>query len=199
MATPSSERSAAETKLSPRAFVILFAFGAISLTLLDSIHVHTGTLAYAHPVAFGSAWWVPLLMGSAVSGGGATFVAGWDRLGGPRTTASNASLVRGGVLFAALYAMSGLLPASSPVKLVLIAIGAAVIFRDVDGTRAGAILMLVGALLGTVAEAINPGFHYLVPDVFGVPIWLPALYACASPFVGQLARRFAEPERAPAS
>ncbi len=51
-------------------FATLFVLGAVVLTLLDSVHVHTHTLVYAHPVVFGSAWWVPLLMGSAAAFGG---------------------------------------------------------------------------------------------------------------------------------
>ena len=57
-----------------RAFLALFAIGAVGLTLLDSVHVHTGTLYYDHPFAYGSAWWVPLLMGSAASCGGMLYV-----------------------------------------------------------------------------------------------------------------------------
>jgi hypothetical protein len=165
--------------------VVLFVAGAVVLTLLDSIHVHTHTLVYAHPVAFGSAWWVPLLMGCAVSGGGHAYVVGWSRLGGPRKLASTAALVGAGVACAGLYAASGL----SVAKLVLITLGAALIFRSVDGTRTGALLMLVSAVVGPFAEAINPGFRYVAPDFRGIPMWLPSLYACVAPVVGQLARR----------
>ena len=41
-------------KMTARAFAVLFVIGAVSLTLLDSIHVHTHTLVYEHPFAFGS-------------------------------------------------------------------------------------------------------------------------------------------------
>jgi hypothetical protein len=184
-------------RLNARALVVLFVAGAVLLTALDSIHVHTHTLVYAHPVAFGSAWWVPPLMGCAVSGGGYAYVVGWSSLGGPPKLASTAALVGAGVACAGLYAASGLLPVSSVAKLGLITLGAALIFRSVDGTRTGALLMLVSAVMGPIAEAINPGFHYVAPDFFGIPMWLPSLYACVAPVAGQLARRLvAAPEPA---
>jgi hypothetical protein len=50
-------------------------------------------------------------------------------------------------------------------------------------------LMLAGAVLGPIAEALNPDFKYQDPDFIGVPIWLPALYACITPALGQVARK----------
>jgi hypothetical protein len=172
-----------------RGFVLLFAFGAIVLTLLDSVHVHTHTLFYDRPFMYGSAWWVPLLMGSAASIGGVLYAIGWKRLGGPKELAPWPAIAR--AVFAAMlmYAASGLLPASATSKLIVISIAAYVIWRDVDGTRAGAKLVLIGAIAGPIAEAINPRFHYVDPDFLGVAIWLPALYACITPALGQLARR----------
>lgn len=181
-------------RLNARAAAVLFVAGAVLLTLLDSVHVHTHTLVYEHPVAFGSAWWVPLLMGCSVWGGGYAFVVGWSSLGGPPKRASTAALVGAGVACAGLYAASGLLQVSSVAKLVIITLGAALIFRSVDGTRAGALLMLVSAVMGPIAEAINPGFRYVAPDFLGIPMWLPSLYACVAPVVGQLARRLAAAE-----
>jgi hypothetical protein len=92
-----------------RTFATLFALGAVVLTLLDSIHVHTGTLAYEHPFVLGSAWWVPLLMGGAASFGGLAYVAGWERAKARRPIASRSALVGALVLFAVMYAASGLL------------------------------------------------------------------------------------------
>ena len=172
-----------------RGFAILFVFGAVVLTLLDSVHVHTHTLFYDHPVAFGSAWWVPLLMGCAASFGGVAYVIGWKRFGGPDKLASWHAIGRAVLAAMLMYAASGLLPASTTSKLIVITIAAYVIWRDVDGTRAGAKLLFLGALIGPIAEAINPSFHYVDPDFARVPIWLPSLYACITPALGQLARR----------
>ncbi|HEY1954124.1 MAG TPA: hypothetical protein VGH28_00880 [Polyangiaceae bacterium] len=171
------------------AFCTLFLIGAIELTLLDSVHVHTHTLRYDHPFAFGSAWWVPLLMGSAASFGGLAYAVAWKRLGGPAKVPSWAAIARANLAFAMLYAASGLLPSTALTKLIVLAVGAFAIWREVDGTRAGAKLVAIGAVLGTLAEAINPAFHYVAPDFARVPMWLPALYACATPALGQLARR----------
>jgi hypothetical protein len=173
------------------ALAILFVLGAVVLTLLDSVHVHTHTLVYAHPVAFGSAWWVPLLMGSSAALGGLVYVMGWALLGGPAKLPpwNKVGLALGS--FVLMYAASGLLPGTATTKLIVLTIAAIVIHREVDGTRVGAKLLLAGAVIGPIVEAINPGFRYLQPDFMGVPIWLPALYACATPAIGQLARRLA--------
>ena len=176
-------------RVRPRGFIALFVFGAVVLTLLDSVHVHTHTLFYDHVFAYGSAWWVPLLMGCAASLGGVAYVIGWRRLGGPAELPSWAAIGRAVLAAMLMYAASGLLPASTTSKLVVITIAAYVIWRDVDGTRAGAKLLFLGAVLGPIAEAINPSFHYYDPDFARVPIWLPSLYACITPALGQLARR----------
>ncbi len=170
-------------------FLILFLFGAIVLTLLDSVHVHTSTLAYSRPVAYGQAWWVPFLFGCAASFGGVAYVIGWKRLGGPAKLAPWPKVLLALFAFALMYAASGLLPATATTKLIVIAIAAFVIWREVDGTRAGAVLVAIGTVVGPFAEAINPNFHYLDPDFLRIPVWLPAVYACATPAVGQLARR----------
>jgi len=176
-----------------RAFVVLFAFGAVVLTLLDSVHVHTHTLVYAHPLAFGSAWWVPLLMGCSAAFGGWAYVIGWARLTGPAKLPSWKKVGLAVASFSLMYAASGLLPATAVTKLVVLVVAAVVIHREVDGTRVGAKLAFAGAVIGPFVEAINPQFRYLDPDFLGVPIWLPALYACATPAIGQLARRLILP------
>lgn len=172
-----------------KGFAILFVLGAVMLTLLDSVHVHTHTLAYSHPVAYGQAWWVPLLFGCAASFGGVSYVMAWKRLGGAPKLVPWRKIVIALVGFALMYAASGLLPATATTKLIVIVIGAAVIFFEVDNTRVGAILLVVGTIAGPIAEAINPNFHYLDPDFLRIPVWLPAVYSCATPAIGQLARR----------
>ncbi len=177
--------------MTARSLIRLFAFGAVVLTLLDSVHVHTHTLVYAHPFVFGSAWWVPLLMGSAAALGGWAYVIGWNRLRGPAKLPSWNKVALALTSFSLMYVASGLLPGTTVTKLIVLVIAAVVIHREVDGTRVGAKLALAGAVLGPIAEAINPQFRYLDPDFLGIPIWLPALYACATPALGQLARRLA--------
>ena len=166
----------------------LFVFGAALLTLLDLVHVHTHTLAYFHPLVFGSTWWVPIQFGVAASVGGLVYARAWDRLGLPAALPSRKTLGLGIASFALMYLASGLLPASALTKLIVIVVGAVVIHRELVGSPRGLLLTLAGAVAGPVVEAIHPGFHYLDPDFLGVPVWLPALYACAAPAFGQLAR-----------
>ena len=166
----------------------LFVFGAVFLTLLDLIHVHTHTLVYLHPIAFGSTWWVPLQFGIAASVGGVIYVKAWERVGAPEALPTPRKLWLGIASFALMYASSGLLPATALTKLMVICVGAIVIHRELIASRRGLVLTLIGVVVGPIAEALNPGFRYVDPDLIGVPIWLPALYACATPALGQLAR-----------
>ncbi len=172
--------------------ILLFMVGATLLTALDAVHTHTGTTAYTHVTAFGAAWWAPLLFGGTASIGGWLYARGWRALGGPEKLAPNAAIARGLLAMSLLYASSGLLPASVETKLLLLVAGALVLFFSLDGTRAGALLVLAGAVSGPLVEAalIRLGlFRYRDPEFLGVPVWLPALYACVTPVIGQLARR----------
>ena len=178
----------------------LVLLGAGLLTALDAVHTHTGTTAYAQATAFGAAWWAPLLFGGAASIGGWLYTRGHARLGGPRALASGGALARGLLAMSMLYAASGLLPASSETKLALLAFSGLVLFRALDGSRAGAVLLAIGVVAGPLAEAglIRLGlFHYRDPELLGVPIWLPALYACVTPVIGQVARRALSSRRPP--
>jgi hypothetical protein len=141
-------------------------------------------------------------MGSAASVGGYAYVRGWRALGGSEEVPGWKTV--GAVLasFAVMYAASGLLPGTASTKLVVLAVAAIVIHRELGGGRALGILTAAGVVLGPLAEAVNPGFHYADPDFLGVPVWLPALYACATPAMGTLARkltgsRATQPARSP--
>ena len=64
--------------------------------------------------------------------------------------------------------------------------------RAVPGTGLGLLLACTTALTGSAIEAaqIEAGiFSYLAPDRWGIPCWLPCLYACAQVAIGNLGRR----------
>lgn len=53
------------------------------------------------------------------------------------------------------------------------------------------LLSLVTAITGTLIEmtlVAAGAFSYVHPDILGVPLWLPCIYACASLAVGDLGR-----------
>ena len=136
-----------------------------------------------------AAWAAPLLLGAPVSVAWWLSARGRARLRGPAT---GAALARALLATSVLYAASGLLPATNASKLVLLVVSALLLFREQDGSRAGAALLAAGAIAGPLAEAalIQRGlFHYRDPDFLGVPMWLPGLYACLMPALGQLTRR----------
>src|SRR5215468_976332 len=95
--------------------------GATVGTGLDAIHVHTGTTAYARPVLFGQAWWVPLLFASAgvAIGLGRPLVE--RMLGLQRPVPSPAAVAGGMALFVVAYATSGLVGGGPLLRSVLLA------------------------------------------------------------------------------
>jgi hypothetical protein len=136
-----------------------------------------------------TAWAAPIVVAAALAVGGALSVSGRARSTG---LASGASLARALFATTVLYAASGALPATNETRLVVLAVGALVLFRALDGSRTGAVLLAIGAIAGPLVEValIRFGlFHYRDPDFLGIPLWSPALYACVLPATGQLARR----------
>jgi Mg2+/citrate symporter len=92
-----------------------------------------------------------------------------------------------------VYYASGYLPASNVVKLAVLLVAAVVFWGWLDGTRAGRILAIMTAITGPLTEIIlvhAGAFEHLQPDLLGIPIWLPALYAASAPVIGQGARKF---------
>jgi hypothetical protein len=86
-------------------------------------------------------------------------------------------------LFAGLYAASGYLPASNVVKLVVLTLGAAGLFAWLARTPLALVLAATTAIVGPLVEAslVRAGFFsYTQPDILGVAMWLPSLYAAGS-------------------
>jgi hypothetical protein len=170
---------------------LLFLFGAITLSFFDGFHTHSHTTSYPAPVVLQMAWWVPLLFGSVVAFGGYGYALLHRALGGSREIPSAARLASAFAVFGALYFASGYLPVSNVLKLVVLSIGAALLWWFLDRSGVGIVLMLVNGLGGALAEMtlVHVGaFAHLQPDILGIPIWLPGLYFAAAPVIGHIAR-----------
>lgn len=177
-------------RLRPHAF--LWLLGATAVSFFDGFHTHSGTTRYAAPVLWQMAWWTPLLFGASVGLGGPVYAMGVQRMGGGRPPPPWRDLAIGFAGFGGLYFASGYLPASNGAKLAMLLAGAALLFGWLDRTRAGAIMALVTAVSGPLVEItlVHLGtFAHLQPDFAGIPMWLPGLYLCAGPTLGQIARR----------
>jgi hypothetical protein len=173
--------------------VLLFAFGAVGGSGLDALHVHSGTTVYARPWVFEMSPWVPLIFGLVGLSVGVSYPLA-ERFTGLRADRrpSWTEVSIGFAVFAGLYAMSGYLPTSNLVRLVLIALGAAGLFLWLARTKLALALAVVAAVIGPLAESalVHAGFFaYRYPDAMGVTMWLPALYAGGSVAFGTLGHK----------
>jgi len=156
-----------------------FALGAALGTALDALHAYGDVERYPHPALGELGWFVPLEFGlaGAVSAlalgqlerivGGSRRWSGWERarelpvLAGLYVTSVGANGQGNGVLAAGL----------------LVLVGARLAFAPARGDWAFA---LAAGVAGPAAEAAihaAGAFGYTEPDVLGLPLWLPALWA----------------------
>lgn len=147
-----------------------------------------------------SAYWVPVLFGFAGFAMTAImlFLDNIESLNTPIVLKSPTwhKVFYGISLFSAQYYLSGALdylqydPFIINLVLSTIAIGGFMIF---DGSIAGLILSLSTAFAGPIAEIILINtFHlysYTHADIYGICSWIPAVYFCGGPAVGNLARK----------
>jgi hypothetical protein len=171
----------------------LFLVGAVAGASLDMIHVVSGVLYYPKPFyPWGQALWVPLLFGMAAL----ALVLGYQMVAafvGARDPSPPASALTESALgFVLAYVATGLFHDSE----LLLAVGLVLAWswhsRRHPG-EGGVPYALVVALGGTLFEALlssTGAFQYNDPDVWGVPIWLPALYLHASLLTRAIALRY---------
>lgn len=180
---------------------IACAGGAALCTIGDHLHATHGVLVYAHPTFADQAWWVPLLFfGAAAAVLGAA--AQVERVAGARLTAagvrtSGPSLAVDTVGFAAAYAFTSFAPPDHP-WLTLGVLVAAFVVRIATAWRSvvAVAFALVVAVAGPAFEATWSAlgfFHYLRPDLAGIPLWLPGIYLHAALLALSLARVARDP------
>jgi hypothetical protein len=176
--------------------LLLVLFGGTLCTLLDQVHVHTGTLSYARPAVFGQAVWVLPMFMTAV----AAMLVGWPAIASalgepvaPREGPEAARELGTGLLwFVGVYASSGVFNA---LPWVLTGVYAVTFLYRLRGRGTRAFLVNTGllALGGVVAEASlssTGAFRYDCPGTYMVPVWLPGLYLHGAFLLQALLRRF---------
>jgi hypothetical protein len=168
---------------------ICFCLGAVLGTLLDGIHVYGDVESYPDPLLGRWAWFVPLEFGLAGAFAGALIPA-LERLAGPPWPPRWPLGVRIAelCLIVAAY-LSTVVLDEAPVLVTtgLIALLAIrLTFRPVAGDW---LYALIGAAVGPAVEATISAlgaFDYSDPDVAGIPMWLPALWALGGIFIRRL-------------
>lgn len=170
----------------------LALLGATLGVACDAMHVHSGTTEYLEPTMFSMAWWVvPLFASAAVALGLGPIVL--ERALGRRDPAPSAGAAFTGLgLFVVAYVLSCFVRGASA-AVMLLAIGAG-LAATVDRRPIGAICALAAAVAGPAVEIalVHAGlFEHHDATFLGIPLWLPALYVCASYGVSGIARTLA--------
>jgi len=168
---------------------ICFCLGALLGTLLDGIHVYGDVESYPDPALGRWAWFVPLEFGAVGALAGA-LIPLMERLAGPpRPPPWHVGLrIAELALIVAAYLSTVVLdeaPAVVTVGLIVL-LAIRLTFRRVPGDW---LYALIAAVVGPVVEATLSAagaFDYADPDVAGIPMWLPALWANGGLFI----RRF---------
>jgi hypothetical protein len=174
-----------------RPILLLFALGAIAGTALDAIHAHNQVERYPTPVLFGVAWWVPLLFGAAAVAIGVSHPFVDPLLHQRRSPPLINSIAELAWLLLAYLLSAGALDTFTKTGLLLLIY---LNFWLLSGHAwQNLVFSIATAITGTLIEMIlvsAGAFAYLHPDWFGVPYWLPCIYAIASLAVGDMGRSF---------
>jgi len=158
-----------------------FALGAVLGTALDAIHVYGDVETYTRETFGELAWFVPLEFGLAGVAASLAIPILERRFGPDRPPAWTPwERWREVPVLGGLYLLSVGVNGDEAwwfLGALLVALAARLRFGAVRGDWAFA---LVAAVVGPAAEAAihaTGAFHYTEPDILGLPVWLPALWA----------------------
>ena len=162
------------------ASVLFFLLGATLGTALDALHAYGDVESYANPVIGRLGWFVPLEFGLAGLVAGVTVPALDRRLAGHTLAWPLADRFRELALIVALYATT-VIANGWGAGLIAVAFVALLVLRLARSRAPGDwAFALVAGLAGPAVEAAIHAvgaFDYSEPDLLGIPIWLPALWA----------------------
>jgi len=180
-------------RLNVRELAILFAIGAVGGLIGDAGHVQSGTTVYlddAGPLIWRSALWFPILVGLATASLGELRL----RLGPARPGFDPRVGIGAIAAVLAIYAVTALVHAGPEEPATTLVVALAVIVACwLAGGKPAIICGLVAAVAGPLAEIviIELGLSRYADSadtLFGVALWLPALYFA----FGFVAARLAE-------
>jgi hypothetical protein len=173
----------------PSRLAICFLLGAVLGTAFDGIHLYGDVESYPDP-AFGRwAWFVPLEFGAVAALAGA-LIPSLERLAGPPHLPQWSPGTRFAELcvITAAYTSTVVLD-DEPLILtlgLLALVTGRLLLRPAPGDWAYA---LIAAVVGPAVEAAlsaADAFDYADPDLAGIPLWLPALWANGGLFMRRL-------------
>lgn len=174
---------------STRRYGLAFLGGAL-ISLCDRMHVAGGVLAYPNGGIFGQPWWVVPLFGAA----GVVLLVLHDQLAavlaGPRRRIDAFRFGVHAASFVAAYAATAFAPLPAGLLALLLAAAwapFAYAYRSPAFLGFAAVVAVGGPAFEALFSA-SGAFHYLAPQLFGIPIWLPALYLYVALVVFSLAR-----------
>ena len=180
-------------RLKPPELLVLFAVGAAGGLIGDAAHVQSGTTVYLDdsvPFVWESALWFPLLVGLATASAAELRL----RLGPPRPGFDARTGLAAIAAVLALYAITALISGQPEGPATTLVIMLALLLACWLGGGRGAFACAVAAaVLGPIAEIVVvelelARYAETADGLFGVALWLPALYFA----FGYVAARLAE-------
>lgn len=178
---------------------LCFTLGAVIGTFLDGIHAYGDVLSYPNPTFGRWAFFVPLEFGllGALAG---LLAPSLERITGASSSFGGAERLRELALFTSMYVATALAHGEWSFALAVV-LAAVALVRLVSGSARGDWLYVaIAAVIGPAGEALMSAlgaFDYRDPDVAGVPVWLPALWANGGFLIRRLIVPVAMPSGAP--
>ena len=164
----------------------------------DHLHATHDVLVYTPVSWWGQAWWVwpEFFVGTLAAVGSAGLLA-------RGAAASKRRLVADLVFFCGAYAYTSFAPWDRPDVTTAVLTGAFVVRvlaedRPVWMLPHALLLALVGPLCEAALSAAGT-FHYVHPDLLGVPRWLPGIYLAAGLASAELALQLRQSRSAPSA